>query len=92
MTNEEAIEAGLYYLVKISNEIQRVSLRYFIKNPKTIVVDIRYLTLHNTPTINASSFGHYEFSTNGDRTLSWRASDPTEYPEFILALTLEGYI
>ena len=90
MTNEEAIKKSLYYLVKIGNEIHRVPLNYFIKNPKTIVLDVRYINLHNASAINASSFGHYEFSTNGDYT--WVSGNPALHPEFILSLFMEGYI
>ena len=81
-----------YFLYFEKGQLIRHEVTEMDMHPKNIVIfDARFLTgKPDDKKLNESSFGVY--ADNGDGTLSWRASDPTEYPEFILALTLEGYI
>ena len=56
----------------------------------TILIDMACFSKVNYPQLNSYNFGVYEINAFGIYT--WRSRKPSEYPEFILALTLEGYL
>ena len=55
-----------------------------------VVIDMACFSKANYPQLNSYNFGVYEVNDFGIYT--WRSKKPFEYPEFILALTLEGYL